>query len=132
MKKQHYSLPWRSLTLPVVCAIGVGLAGPPGSAQATKGDNTTSHAEGAQRKREASFRLRFANTDVSDVLQALSLKTKASIVFPSQIKKPISVDITATTTEEALRPLAFSSKGDMLAVGVTYKPTIQIWELPSK
>jgi type II secretory pathway component GspD/PulD (secretin) len=48
------------------------------------------------------IRLRFVDTDVSDVLQAISLRSHANIVFPAQLKKPISLDITATSVAEAL------------------------------
>ena len=72
------------------------------------------------KKHSAPFRLRFANTDVSDVLQALSLKTKASIVFPSQMKKPISVDLTASTTEEALRYVTAAAGLSYHLMGRTY------------
>lgn len=72
------------------------------------------------KKQPAPFRLRFANTDVSDVLQALSLKTKASIVFPSQMKKPISVEFTASTTEEALRFVTAAAGLSYHLMGRTY------------
>src|SRR4051812_11543858 len=116
MKQEHRSFIWSSVSMPLVCSVGLGLLGPPGFAQKPSGETTTSQSK----KSEASFRLRFANTDVSDVLQALSLKTKASIVFPSQFKKPISVDITASTTEEALRFVTAAAGLSYHQIGRTY------------
>jgi type II secretion system protein D len=106
----------RTASLPLVCSLWLGLLGLPGYAQAPADDNTTSQAK----RKESTFRLRFANTDVSDVLQALSLKTKASIVFPSQYKKPISVDVTASTTEEALRFVTAAAGLAYHQIGKTY------------
>src|SRR5437867_2779024 len=60
------------------------------------------------------IRLRFDNTDVSDVLQALSLKTRANIVFSAQMKRPISINVAAASTEEALRYIT-------AAAGLTYR-----------
>jgi type II secretory pathway component GspD/PulD (secretin) len=116
VKTEHRSLRWGSLSLPLACSLGLGLLAPAALAQTPAADSTTSQS----RKHEASFRLRFANTDVSDVLQALSLKTKASIVFPSQVKKPISVDITASTTEEALRFITAAAGFSYHVIGQTY------------
>lgn len=70
----------------------------------------------------SAVRLRFADTDVSDVLQALSLKTHAGIVFPAHILQPISINITASSVEEALRyvtaaaGLAFRKAGNVYVV----------------
>ncbi|MBY0230802.1 MAG: hypothetical protein K2W96_16065 [Gemmataceae bacterium] len=36
------------------------------------------------------------------------------------------------TGEESVGPLDFSPKGALLAVAVTYKPVVQVWELPAK
>ena len=66
------------------------------------------------------FRLRFSNTDVSDVLQALSLKTRANIVFPSQLKKQISVDFSAANTEDALRFITAASGLTYRLIGKTF------------
>ena len=116
MNKEYKKSLLRTASLPLVCSLWLGLLGPPGYAQAPADDNTTSQAK----HREPTFRLRFANTDVSDVLQALSLKTKASIVFPSQYKKPISVDVTASTTEEALRFVTAAAGLAYHQIGKTY------------
>ncbi len=85
-------------------------------------------AQGAVRKASTSptvshssrFRLRFSNTDVSDVLQALSLKTRANIVFPSQLKKQISVDFSAANTEDALRFITAASGLTYRLIGKTF------------
>ena len=70
--------------------------------------------------RSSRFRLRFSNTDVSDVLQALSLKTRANIVFPSALKKPISVDFTAVNTDEALKFIVAASNLTYRQIGRTF------------
>lgn len=61
-----------------------------------------------------SVRLQFVNTDVSDVLQAISLKTHANIVYPALLKRPISLNITASSIGEAI---GFASS----AAGLTWK-----------
>lgn len=60
------------------------------------------------------FRIRFINTDVSDIIQAISLRTKANIVFPSQLKKAISINFEASSTEDALMNVSAAS-------GLTFK-----------
>ena len=50
----------------------------------------------------ASIQLRFVNTDVSDVLQAISVQAHANIVFPAQMKKLISINLAANSTKNAL------------------------------
>lgn len=74
----------------------------------------TSDRPASVTKQSGNIRLVFANTDVSDVLQALSLKTKVNIVFPSQAKKPISVDFSTNKIEEALGYIT-------AAAGMAYK-----------
>lgn len=64
--------------------------------------------------------LRFDSTDVSDVLQALSLKTHTNIVFSSQAKHPISVNIAASTPDEALRYVTAAAGLSYRMVGRTY------------
>jgi len=49
-----------------------------------------------------SIQLRFVNTDVSDVLQAISVQAHANIVFPAQLKKLISINLAADSTKNAL------------------------------
>ena len=50
----------------------------------------------------SSIQLRFVNTDVSDVLQAISVQAHANIVFPAQLKKLISINLAANSTKSAL------------------------------
>ncbi len=69
---------------------------------------------------KAAIRLRFANTDFSDVLQALALQTHASIVFPADVKKPISVDVTAYSTDQALGFITAASGLAYRQIGRTY------------
>ncbi len=59
-------------------------------------------------------RLQFVNTDVSDVLQAISIKTHANIVYPALLKRPISLNITAGGVGEAIGYAAS-------AAGLTWK-----------
>src|SRR6185312_5142736 len=68
----------------------------------------------------APIRLRFANTDFSDVIQALALQTHTSIVFPASLKRPISVDVAATTTDQALGFITAASGLAFRKVGRTY------------
>jgi len=68
----------------------------------------------------ASIRLRFSDTDVSDVLQALALRTHANIVFPSELKKPISLNVTASSVDEALRYIAAAAGLAYRQVGHTF------------
>jgi type II secretory pathway component GspD/PulD (secretin) len=60
------------------------------------------------------IRLIFSNTDVSDVLRAISLKTGANIVYSAQETIPISLNITARNAEEAVRATS-------AAAGLMYK-----------
>ena len=62
----------------------------------------------------ATIRLQFVNTDVSDVLQAISVKTHANIVYPALLKRPISLNITAGSVGEAIGYAAS-------AAGLTWK-----------
>jgi type II secretory pathway component GspD/PulD (secretin) len=89
---------------------------------------TVSWAEGAPTKTPAPaanaktpvIRLRFVNTDVSDVLQALTMRTHASIVFPAQLKKLISLNISPTTVDEALRYITAASGLAFRQIGSNY------------
>ena len=69
---------------------------------------------------DGTIRLRFADTDVSDVLQALALRTHANIVFPAELKKPVSLNVTATTPNEALRYITAAAGLVYRQVGQTY------------
>jgi type II secretory pathway component GspD/PulD (secretin) len=62
----------------------------------------------------ATVRLQFVNTDVSDVLQAISVKTHANIVYPALLKRMISLNITAGSVGEAIGYAAS-------AAGLTWK-----------
>ncbi len=93
------------------CLLCAGPARP----QTTAGD-----AHPASPQRVASIRLRFSNTDFSEVIQALALQTRASIVFPADMKKPISVDIAASTTDQALSLITAASGMAYRQVGRTY------------
>jgi len=71
-------------------------------------------------KTPAPIRLRFSNTEFSDVIQALTLQTHASIVFPAGLKKLISVDVTATTTGQALSFITAAAGMAYRQIGRTY------------
>ena len=66
------------------------------------------------------IRLRFVNTDVSDILQAISVQTHANIVFPSQLKKLISVNMTSDSTRGALTFVAAAGGLAFRQVGQTF------------
>ncbi|MCX6380706.1 MAG: hypothetical protein NT023_14735 [Armatimonadetes bacterium] len=61
-----------------------------------------------------SIRLRFENTEVSDILHALSLKTGTNIVLASNTHRTLSMNLTASTVEEALKTISSSA-------GMTYR-----------
>ncbi len=73
-------------------------------------------AQGAR----AGIRLVFDKTDVSDVLRAISLRTRANIVFPAQTGALISLNITAATTDEALRYVTAAARLTFRQIGTTY------------
>ncbi len=66
------------------------------------------------------IRLVFDNTDVSDVLRAISLRTRANIVFPAQSKIPITINATARSTDEALRVVTAAARLVYRQIGDTY------------
>ncbi len=68
----------------------------------------------------ARIRLRFANTDFSDVIQALTLQTHANIVYPTGLRKSISVDVAADTTDQALSFITAASGLAFRQIGRTY------------
>lgn len=82
------------------------------SAPVTAADGTRQPPAGVERP----IRLNFYNTDVSDVLQAVSRFYKTNIVFPSQTKLPISVTVSAASTDEALQYVS-------AAAGLAYRQT---------
>lgn len=62
----------------------------------------------------STIRLQFVNTDISDVLQAISMKTGANIVYSALLKRPISINMTASSVSEAI---GFAAS----AAGITFK-----------
>ena len=76
----------------------------------------------ANNPRKGEIRIRFVDTDVAEVLQALGVRTKDNIVYAGQGKKPITINVNASTTEEALRyitaaaGLAFRQAGNSYVV----------------
>lgn len=61
-----------------------------------------------------SIRLRFENTEVSDILHALSLKTGANIVLASATHRSLSMNLASGSMEEALKTVSS-------AAGLTYR-----------
>lgn len=55
---------------------------------------------------QQTFRLIFSNTDVADVLRAISIKTGANIIYSAQESLPISINVTVTGASEAIRAAA--------------------------
>ena len=68
----------------------------------------------------AAVRLQFVNTDVSDVLQAISMKTRANIVYPALLKRPISLNITAGSIAEAIGYAASAANLTWKQIGPTF------------
>jgi len=74
----------------------------------------------ADTRTTAPVRLQFVNTDVSDVLQAISVKTHANIVYPALLKRPISLNISAGTIGEAIGYAASAAGLTWKQLGPTY------------
>lgn len=70
--------------------------------------------------RRGDIKIRFVDTDVSEVLQALGVRAKDNIVYAGQGKKPISINVNASTTEEALRYITAASGLAFRQVGNSY------------
>ncbi len=66
------------------------------------------------------LRIRFMDTDVADVLQALSLRTHDNIVYAGQGKRSISINVNASSTAEALRYITSAAGLAFRAVGNSY------------
>ncbi len=66
------------------------------------------------------IRLRFDNTEVSDIIHALSLKTGANIVLASATHRSLSMNLTASTVEEALKTVSSASGMTYRLVGKSY------------
>src|SRR2546423_10244472 len=105
---------WRPTIIVAVAALTV-LASPDGARALLS--NPLPAAAAAQ---NFPIRLRFANTDVSDVLQAISLKTRANLVYPAQLKRLISLNVTANSVEEALNYVTAAANLAWRRVGQTY------------
>src|SRR5579871_6037251 len=106
----------RSSHVAALCALTCMFTMAPPGARALPPDASRPAAA----RQEGPIRLRFANTDVSDVLQALSLQTRANIVYPAQLKKPISLNINVPTVEEALSYVTAAAGLAWRKVGSTY------------
>jgi type II secretory pathway component GspD/PulD (secretin) len=74
----------------------------------------------APRSSIGSIRLRFADTDVSEILQAIGLRTHDNIVFPAQLKKPVSLNVTAHSTSDALSYVSAAAGLTYRQIGHTY------------
>ena len=70
--------------------------------------------------RRGDIRIRFVDTDVSEVLQALGVRTKDNIVYAGQGKKSVTINVNASTTEEALRYITAASGLAFRQVGNSY------------
>ena len=71
-------------------------------------------------KRSNDMKFNFASTDVSEVLRALSLRTRANIVYRGETLRPISISVTVTNVEEALRYITATAGLAYRQVGNTY------------
>lgn len=122
--------------IPAIAGVCALCAAPTG-AQSVDSDTRSLAAVPVQNR---PIRIHFANTDVSDVLQALSVKTHANIVFPAQIKKPISINLTAANLEDALNyvtgaaGLAYRKMGStyIVAVAADLKQMLQSFGAPTR
>ncbi len=75
---------------------------------------------GAHAPQPNSVRLIFDKTDVADVLQAIARAYHTSIVFPADSKRAVSLNITATSIEEALRNVTAAAGLAFRRAGKTY------------
>ena len=66
------------------------------------------------------IRLHFAKTDVGIVLSALGTRARANIVYSSEKKREIAINIAAPTLEEALNSVAACAGLEYRQVGHTY------------
>ena len=82
-------------------------------------------------RRKADIRIRFVDTEVSEVLQALSARTRANIVYAgggggsggaagAGAKRLISINVNASTTDEALRYITSAAGLAFRQIGNTY------------
>ena len=110
MKSRYYPA---SRYISIAAALSLTLAAGTLVTTSTACAQKQAEAEGSS-KAGRIVRLQFVNTDVSDVLQAISMKTHASVVYSAQTKHPISLNISATSVSEAI---GFASA----AAGLTYR-----------
>ena len=66
------------------------------------------------------IQFRFVNTVVSDVLQSFSVQAHANIVFPAQLKKPVSINVAADSVKSALSFVAAAGGLAFRLAGNTY------------
>ncbi|MGI8922728.1 MAG: hypothetical protein ACR2HJ_01585 [Fimbriimonadales bacterium] len=69
---------------------------------------------------QGAFRLIFSNTDVSDVLRAISLKTGANIIYSAQESLPISINVRVSGASDAIRATTAAAGLVHRLVGKTY------------
>ncbi len=80
------------------------------------------HQENSTEKQADSkpIRLRFENTEVSEILHGLSLRTGANIILASNTHRTLSMNLTASTVEEALKAVSSSAGMNYRLVGKSY------------
>lgn len=83
-----------------------------------KSENASQQAGSIVQKLD--LRIRFMDTDVADILQALSMRTHDTIVYAGQGKRSISINVNATGTAEALRYVTSAAGLAFRAVGNCY------------
>ncbi len=79
---------------------------------------TLSHSDAPSESKP--IRLRFENTDLAEILHAISLKTGANIVLASTTRRNMSLNLTAATVEEALKTVTTSSGMLYRLIGRSY------------
>jgi type II secretory pathway component GspD/PulD (secretin) len=70
------------------------------------------------------FRLSFSETDVAQVLKAVSMRTGVNIVYSGQTKIPITLNVSAESAEDALRSI-------VSAAGLSYRQTGGVYVVAS-
>ncbi len=113
--KPRASLRARHLLLPL--AVGVSAQMPAFVNSQTSGLKSSLQINNPRR---GDIRIRFVDTDVSEVLQALGVRTRDNIVYAGAGKKLISINVNASTTEEALRYITAASGLAFRQVGNSY------------
>ncbi len=77
-------------------------------------------ATSVAQKSSGPIRMMFTDTDASQVLRAISLRSGANIVYANTAKVPISINLTANSVEEAVRSTAASAGLIYRKVGGTF------------